>query len=183
MLLGATGCKKDPLKTLPKATQEGKNTMGCLVDGKAWTPQGSSGCLTGCGAVEPIFARWRRLRTNGLGGGFTLSFDRIKKDETQSYLSFFAPRLVQASTVALDQAADPFLNGSNPAYGRYIHYSSLPYPDYRTGPDASGTLILTRFDTVACIAAGTFSFTGRHAASGQTVQVTEGRFDVRFAKQ
>ncbi|GAB3826513.1 hypothetical protein [Hymenobacter jeollabukensis] len=118
-----------------------------------------------------------------MGGGFTLSFDRIQKDETQSYLGFYVPGLAQAGPVALDQTADPYLGGANPAYGRYRYYSSLPYPDYRTGPDASGTLILTRFDTVACIAAGTFSFTGRYAASGQTVQLTEGRFDVRFAKQ
>lgn len=33
-----SGCKKDkaPLESLPAATQEGKNTLGCLVDGRAF---------------------------------------------------------------------------------------------------------------------------------------------------
>lgn len=34
-------CKKtvDELSKLPPITQEGKNTFGCLVNGKAWTPE------------------------------------------------------------------------------------------------------------------------------------------------
>lgn len=183
VLLLAAGCKKDPIKALPKATQEGKNTMGCLVDGKAWTPKGSDGGLVGGSAVPPISAQWRRQRRNGLGGQLTLDFRRRSKEETKSDVRFFVPKLTQPASIALDQNANPYLGGTNPAYGLYTFYDNLSDPDYRTGPDASGTLTITRFDTVACIASGTFSFTARDAASGQTVQVTEGRFDVGFAKE
>lgn len=40
-----------------------------------------------------------------------------------------------------------------------------------------GSVTLTRIDTVAKIAAGTFQFTGVNR-NGQTVSVTEGRFNV-----
>ncbi|WP_227762800.1 hypothetical protein [Hymenobacter sp. 15J16-1T3B] len=85
--------------------------------------------------------------------------------------------------MSLDQTANPFLGGANPAYGSYTLYAETGDQYYLTGPQSTGTLTLTRFDTVACIAAGSFSFSARYAASGQTVQVTEGRFDVRFTKQ
>lgn len=48
-LLLTPSCKKDkvpPLEQLPAATQEDKNTFGCLVNGKAFTPQ-SRGLFNG----------------------------------------------------------------------------------------------------------------------------------------
>jgi hypothetical protein len=43
--LTATNCGKPPIEKeiskLPPYTEEGKNTFGCLVDGKAWIPKGS----------------------------------------------------------------------------------------------------------------------------------------------
>jgi hypothetical protein len=34
------GCKKQQENKLPAATQNGANTFGCLIDGKAWIPSG-----------------------------------------------------------------------------------------------------------------------------------------------
>ena len=31
-----TACKKEPLKLLPDATQEGLNTLGCIIDGEPY---------------------------------------------------------------------------------------------------------------------------------------------------
>lgn len=50
-LLLLTQCSKckndptpaDPASQLPPATQTGRNTFGCLVDGQAWTPNGNNG--------------------------------------------------------------------------------------------------------------------------------------------
>ena len=33
----------DPASQLPLATQTGANTLGCLVNGQPWTPQGNNG--------------------------------------------------------------------------------------------------------------------------------------------
>lgn len=179
-LLLAAGCKKEPADLLPKATQRGKNTMGCLVDGNAWTPQGSSGGLVGGGSVEPIVARWTRRRT---GGGDLQCFFNRRGSVTDSDISLFLRANDHAGAVALDQPAASSSGSANPSYGMYIVYSNSPYPRYLTGPDAVGTVTLTRFDTVACVASGSFSFAARHAATGQVMQLTEGRFDVRFTKQ
>ena len=52
--------------------------------------------------------------------------------------------------------------------------------DYNTDATYTGTVTLTRIDTAAKIAAGTFQFTGFNFRSGKTVAVTDGRFDVRL---
>jgi hypothetical protein len=56
LLLFST-CKKDD--GLPPATQEGKNTFGCKVDGKVWIPNGGPGFM----GAKPI------------EGGFTVIYD------------------------------------------------------------------------------------------------------------
>ncbi|TGE17604.1 hypothetical protein [Hymenobacter elongatus] len=38
-LLSVVACKKEEADALPKATQEGQHTFGCLVDGKAFVPK------------------------------------------------------------------------------------------------------------------------------------------------
>ena len=44
MLFASMKCKKDEtgISSLPPATQEGKGTFGCLVNGASFTPKGSS---------------------------------------------------------------------------------------------------------------------------------------------
>ncbi|MBC8085548.1 MAG: hypothetical protein H7Z21_20305 [Hymenobacter sp.] len=49
-----------------------------------------------------------------------------------------------------------------------------------TGPTATGTLIVTRFDTVARVVAGTFELTVQEEISPETHQLTAGRSDDAF---
>ncbi|MBD3748438.1 MAG: hypothetical protein IE931_02980 [Sphingobacteriales bacterium] len=44
LLFSGMKCKKDQtgIDALPPATQEGKETFGCLVNGEAFTPKGSN---------------------------------------------------------------------------------------------------------------------------------------------
>lgn len=49
-----------------------------------------------------------------------------------------------------------------------------------TDPANAGTLTLTRFDTVAHIAAGTFTFPLRDDDTGQFYYATDGRFDLHY---
>ncbi len=61
-------------------------------------------------------------------------------------------------------------------YGR----CALGSNEYYTDAAHPGTVTLTRIDTVAKIASGTFQFTALDYQSGKTVTVTDGRFDVRL---
>ncbi|TGE17605.1 DUF6252 family protein [Hymenobacter elongatus] len=53
---------------------------------------------------------------------------------------------------------------------------------YFTDDLQTGEVVITRIDTIQKIAAGTFRFSaaGISTASGQTVTITQGRFDVRL---
>ncbi|WP_345073973.1 hypothetical protein [Hymenobacter fastidiosus] len=59
-LLSAAACKKETeVDALPKATQEGKHTFGCLVDGKAFVPKPNQGISSS--TREPLEARLTAL--------------------------------------------------------------------------------------------------------------------------
>lgn len=171
LALTLAGCKKNEVDALPKATQEGKGTMGCLVNGKAWKPYGAPQF----GSANPYAVYWR-LRDNRRQVSLTLFFTR-QADDRPSSMDFYVPNVSGLGTITLDQPADPIITSANPAYAYYSISNIYPNPAYLTGPTATGNLTLTRFDTVARVVSGNFAFTGR-AADGTTVQVTDGRFDM-----
>ncbi|GAA4393059.1 hypothetical protein [Hymenobacter koreensis] len=172
-LLLCAGCKKEktPLETLPPATQTGQNRAGCLIDGQAWQPAYVSSTSSG----NPFFVSWRRRPS---GYALTLTMMRITNSQNMR-LVFWVPNIRRAGTFALDQTADPRITSANPPYGQFIDYEPFPGRDYLTGPAAAGTLTITRFDTVARIVSGTFELTPQ-TDDGQTVRLTDGRFDVTF---
>ena len=43
-----------------------------------------------------------------------------------------------------------------------------------------GTLIITRFEPANFIISGTFNFTAKEINTGETVEITEGRFDMQY---
>ena len=171
LLLALSACKKDDPNALPDATQEGKNTAGVLLDGRAFVPKPSS-ISTG----SPVNGYWRKTRG---GNSLSLSFRQFSRQEDRG-VSFFLPHIRRASTFALNQVP-AITNGlNNAAYGQYHQQRPTPSTSYYTGPDAPGQLIITRFDTVANIVSGTFEMNPREAGTGATVAITQGRFDLRF---
>jgi hypothetical protein len=154
-VLLATGCKKDdPEAGLPTATQEGKNTFGCLVDGQVFVPKpGQAISIT---KREPLEASVYRtdLLVSGMGDG---------------YVEFALHNASQQGTYALGET-------STKSYGTY----SVSGIRYYTNTAHVGTVTITRIDTVAKVAAGTFQFTALDYQSGKTVTISNGRFDVRL---
>ncbi len=60
-------------------------------------------------------------------------------------------------------------------YGHYYDGSNR----YVTDSQHTGTVTITRADTVNKIIAGTFEFTGYDPKTKQTISISEGRFDVK----
>ncbi|RTQ48498.1 hypothetical protein EJV47_16130 [Hymenobacter gummosus] len=172
LLLLAAGCKKEPkteVEKLPKATQEGKNTAGFLLDGRAWLPKGDD-----LSAGPTVAAEWRRTVA-----GRTLRVGFVRRsDDTDA--GFFVPDIRRPGTFRLDQRFSLALGDRNPANGGYNEQKAFPNGYYFTGPDAPGELVVTRFDTVAGVVSGTFEMRVREPNTGQTHQLTHGRFDARF---
>ncbi|OGX91803.1 hypothetical protein BEN49_04250 [Hymenobacter coccineus] len=173
LLVLLAGCKKDlsPLEQLPDATEQGLNTAGWLLEGKAWVPVRST-ISTGM----PNNGYWKKSKT---GFSLAVSFHRFSIEEDWG-IEFYLPDIRHAGTFVLNQ--DPAITGGRFAagYGHYVHSRPAPNLDCYTSPNAPGELIITRFDTVQNIVSGTFTMAPQDDATGTPVQITQGRFDLKF---
>ncbi len=160
-------CKNDPAPSgeLPAATQEGKNTFGCLVNGKVWTPDGRTGLRPNLVVdYQPDPVR---------GGNLNISaYNYAGANNSKQTIQLSAGPIFQARTFRLDTtiaegAASFFDRGKPKPCDELLDYD-VSY--------LKGTLTLTRLDQSAGVIAGTFEF--KIAKPGcDTVRVTQGRFD------
>ncbi len=160
-------CKNDPAPSgeLPAATQEGKNTFGCLVNGKVWTPDGRTGLMSNLVvSYEPDPVR---------GGNLNISaYNYAGANNSKQTIQLSAGPIFQVRTYSLDfpmteGLANYYDQGNASPCNRYF-YNDVSY--------RRGTLTLTRLDQSAGVIAGTFEF--KIAKPGcDTVRVTQGRFD------
>ncbi|QNH61594.1 hypothetical protein [Hymenobacter sediminicola] len=172
LLLTTSACKKEQteLEKLPDATQTGTGSAGFLLDGVAWLPEASN-LSTG----SPSSASWQRTVA---GRSLRVSSSRYIDRTT---LQIFLPHIKQGGVFQLNQSANPPSGFSNPSYSMFIMSKSLTVPRiFLTGPTATGTVTVTRFDTVARVVSGTFELTVQEETSPETHRLTDGRFDLTF---
>ena len=159
------GCKKDapdPAGQLPPATQTGANTLGCLVNGVPWTPQGNNGSSNYSVSYDQ----------NPYGVLDARAYRYQQPTDNFQYLILFARELRGPKSYDL----------------RDLVNTRVSWYDKLTGCDLSsddantyhkGTLTITRLDLQAGIISGTFAFTLAKPGC-DTVRVTQGRFDKRL---
>jgi hypothetical protein len=171
-LLAGPGCKtKDPfpqpptppspLAQLPPETQTGQRTFGCLLNGQAWNQAGNPF------AAPVLSAEVNRKR---LGISCRRSFNGSSGN----------PVANQSMGFSIDSVTGPgtyLLDSGDKNVFRFSDY--LTNCQYTTGNGLSATVQLVRFDPVARIVAGRFSFTLEKPGCGKVV-VTDGRFDCPF---
>ena len=178
LLLGLTTCKKDDTDPngLPAATQEGKNTAGFLLDGKPWLPKNSP--LNA--GQSPVGVSWGYRSISGKRP-LQLSFNRYRSDSDDTGLNFHFSDIRRSGTFRLDQDTDPFIvTGSEPPYAVYTIYDPTPKRRFYTGSAAKGQIIISRFDTVARVVAGTFAAKVKEDGGPDSLTITQGRFDLKF---
>jgi hypothetical protein len=151
---------KTELEKLPPATQEGKETFGCLVNGKAWYTK----------SIVNATADYQ-LGSLGIGGTVYEPTESIGFDLTES-------------------EGDPVLNTGTYSLLSSSQYSPIVtvfkslncmYGGSSNGADLiSGQLTITKFDKVNYIISGLFEFTVTHAGC-ETLIITNGRFDMHYA--
>lgn len=172
VFLLAASCKKDkvsPLNQLPAITQEGKNTFGCLVNGKPFIPRGSmwSGPLYEC-YYQFVEAEDKYVFQ-------VAGFD--KEDPSD------IPRVyVRIHNVTLE-VGKTYRIGNLDVLGQGHASCYLSQDDrrYSTNQEFSGELKINRLDEEQQIVSGTFWFDAVNEA-GQKVEVREGRFDMQYTK-
>ena len=150
------GCDDDtkaPIDQLPPATQMGENTFGCLINGEAF--------VVGNGFDEGMVAQYQ-FNT------FSISTSKFENDEFVASIIF----AIESNPVQLNQTYEfDTLND-------FTEFSNIVCRREKENL-ISGSMVLTRFDTQARIVSGTFEFTTFNPDCGDTIRITDGRFDLR----
>jgi len=162
LLASCDGCKKDDpkpkteLEKLPPATQEGKDTFGCLVNGKAWVIEST----TNTDAVYQI--------------GILQIFGR----RYEPFLSLEMSILEKYYGGSLAITTYPLNKFPDSSCSAYLE-SSTQSCKYESQSCISGKILLTKLDRVKYIVSGTFHFV-TVAKDCDTLKITNGRFDIRY---
>ncbi len=147
---------------LPPATQTGANTIGFKVNGKNWVPRNDKKYLPNTPnnidktGVFSIF--YEDLVT------FAVSGKRVEvKGEKDSFFridiyGFYTPKNYYSVAMSYRETGGGWWSATK---------------------NKPCKLEITKLDTVNYICSGTFSFTGVDK-SGSTVEITDGRFDVKY---
>ena len=166
LLAGCNSCElnditkqpKTELEKLPPATQEGKYTFGCLVNGKAW--------YTYSGAYSDY----------QLG---SLSIGATVIDLDQSIGINLREKM---GDPVLNTGTYSLLSSSS--YSPTVSFLVTNFCFYGTTTNPqdllNGSLSITKFDKSNYIISGTFNFTFAHMGC-DTLKVTDGRFDIEYA--
>jgi Family of unknown function (DUF6252) len=156
-LLVGTSCidpSPEPNK-LPRATQSGKNTFGCLVNGKVWVTSTSTDAMAFY--QDGVLQISADLDGNGRDRGITM---------------VVMGGLTQESSYDL---------ANNPKTEAIIGWrNSSANCTYDRDKTLSGQLTITKLDQVKYIIAGVFEFT-TFVSGCDTIKVTDGRFDLLYA--
>ena len=163
-----TDIPKTELEKLPPITQTGANTFGCLVDGVAWLPNGSRPQNGGSNIqvyVDPTFQ------------GGRLSITGHQYNSPGSDISIGSANCTSTGLFNLTMSS----NASS--YYKTI-LGSLPCQLSSTdaGTYKVGFLDVTKYELNSGIFSGTFEFKLYNSQSlcGDTIRVTNGRFDVKL---
>jgi hypothetical protein len=183
VVLLSAGCRKErllPERTAQMETQEltpltkrGANTFSCKINGVPWVPIGN---FSQMGTVKPVNANY----TNGklyVYGVKSIDKSKRKGDEFQTV----------AITVFSDYGTDVKLTspheGLSRSYSKARGFFSDWSPgncEYETDNNHEGNLHIIHHDSTARIISGTFAFKAYSKSCGKTVNITDGRFDVRY---
>jgi hypothetical protein len=166
-LLTLLGCSlfskpSDPVEVLPAATQEGRNTLGCLLNGKVWVPKGNHGTSNLNLSYDPTYNH----------GTFDLRAYRYP--DASSYLQ----SLVLFSDSLSGTGSFSFSKGSNQA-AVFVDHTTCEYVSIDADVESWGDLMITRFDLSKGIISGTFELTLTRNGC-DTVRMTQGRFDMKI---
>ncbi len=168
-------CKKelttaDLIAQLPPETQTGANTFGCLIDGKAWIPNGG-----GWSGVPPIY-------TGGIENKFLVISAVASNSEDKYTLSVCINdyKTLGVKTLKFDTPKYPSsLSPKN--YGEYVKRGDTPINSfsYTTTSVVGGTATITKFDEINGIISGTFEFDVIDNTTQKIISIKAGRFDVK----
>ena len=168
MICVGISCKKEKegVEALPKETQEGKNKIGCLVNGKVLLP------------------RKEAISTVRLFNAYYYPLD----GKFYFHISMVDSKHPGLRSLVFNSVGDEISEGtydltSDEAIGISVIYTSTDNhgnsTKYTIRGNNTGRMVITKLDLVNMILSGTFSFDAE-SEDGQKIQVREGRFDMKI---
>ncbi len=166
IVLATVQCKKN--NDLPPETQTGKQTFGCLVNGKVFEPKGG-------GLRSNRDCYYQQIYPGSHGFVFHVSGADFSSSEIgySVFINCDSIKINKNQTYALTST------GKGNAVGEYTIISGTGIYRYMSNVNNPGQLTFTEFDETNRIASGTFSFNAING-SGDTVKITSGRFDMNY---
>ncbi len=162
LLLALMGCKQDVgPKSLPPATQEGKNTFGFKLNEAIWLPDGNSGLDNPYASYDATFH----------GGSLGISA-YVNNNTTNQFISFGGNNISSTGDYIL--ASGPDLPGAV----FLDHKAGCEY--HQDADSVTGHFVLEKLDLISGIVAGKFDFIFHSTGGCTEISVTEGRFDIRL---
>ena len=162
-------CKKN-IDPLPIETATGANTFGCKVNGVPYIPSGGDPTIS----WYPVEGGWIKDVDNNRGLNI-----RTVSGNTR-FIDIYIKVLDTVGVYKLNYNTQPFpiaVRAEN--YGCYsTKNSNGSYNRYVTNSQYTGEVHVKQI-LPGGIIAGTFHFTAYNQQTGETVSITEGRFDVK----
>ena len=159
-------CDQTPVPTpnipdLPRATQEGKYTIGCYINGKPWVPKP----YISIGGSRYLEVTYDTSRANF----FALSSNNYIRDSVNDYLRFYVNNASIGNNNILFFPEGIFRGGASSKYKVFIlDTTKLNF------------LKLNKINTNDRIISGQFQFTAITDDRHDTIIITDGRFDTKF---
>ncbi len=160
-------CEKDKLDIngLVPATQEGKNTLGFLLNGQPWAPKGFNGTANLSIDVDFGFNQ----------GVFGIAAYRIISDDNREYFGIG----IKDSLNFISLSSRLPMTKNSIANSRFSNFK-CDMNFYDTLTFRGGELIITKLDKINRIIAGTFNAVLFQPGCTDTIKITQGRFDMKF---
>jgi len=164
LLLGGCKKKKEGIEALPEATQVGKNTFGCLVNGVVFIPKAPGIPISLSTSYQFVDGKYL----------YSLYATRVEGNDRKSFFINAKDVMLEEKMYALTQ-----FDTSQSFSGRFSSSVGNISDNYETSPSLQGEIRITKVDQVKRIIAGTFWFDAENK-DGQKVEVREGRFDSTY---
>ncbi len=173
-LVSCLCCSKEetiaPIDQLPEATTEGLGTFGCLVNGKAYIDD-NGGYLNA--AYQYSSGGWN-LNING----FDSDYEKSTEIPRAMYLQSYRSEDLQQGTYTLGNYEEGGIYGKILMYGDFLDPTNVATTN---NEGLSGEITFTRFDKdTSNIVSGNFWFDVINPNTGDTLHITDGRFDTRY---
>ena len=161
-------CKKKEIKELPAATQTGANTFGLKINGENWIPQGFAG-----------IADSDLLKARLLGTMLVITAQNFASTPTETEFELKIYNVTGTGTYLMN--TNTSYPGGPTSYAYHVKRRLTPLDEWITSAAQTGSITITKLDTVAGIVSGTFQFNAENDIDAtKTIAVTEGRFDIKL---